>query len=358
MSKYDSRSGGKRDFKPHFDSLQEEIVHAFSSHLLGAAALFCPDRYNGSLEPADVVWVANRCAILMYMKAGGKSFEHKRDGNLRQMKGWLRRWQLGQPLTGCSFSESYSFMFDDVDHIVGLSIVDGEDVWCEYHADQVNALQHRKLAACATLTGGIVRQLAEIGASPRDLLRLLGRLRAEGRKTSDHETSQSLNAYTNACLFNAAQDVKSKVSFQHRRQYDMPFTFEMVMRVMDGMKSHEAAKDHSHIGADLRLRDKAWIACAAATLEAILPDKGHFGVAMLGLHTQSGIYRLQCFAALNMKLQSENMDRTILRGPGLSLYATFDLGMDIPIRMMTIMPRHQKSLLEVELEAFRHPLTA
>jgi hypothetical protein len=72
-----------------FPSLQEEVIHNFSQNILGKQTLFRPAFYGNSLEPADVAWITNRCAILMYMTASSKPFATKRKHNLNQMRGWL-----------------------------------------------------------------------------------------------------------------------------------------------------------------------------------------------------------------------------------------------------------------------------
>ena len=164
-------------FVAQFASFQEEIVHKFSENILGEQKLFCPDIYGDSKEPADIAWVTNRCAILMYMTESKKSFERKRDHNLKQLWRWLHVWKNGTPLIGISNTKRFEINFDDIDHIVGLSIIDGGETKCQYHSDIIRRSTNLKLSGCATITSSVIREMASTGHGPRDIIFWLQEMR-------------------------------------------------------------------------------------------------------------------------------------------------------------------------------------
>jgi hypothetical protein len=151
-------------------STQEFVIHNLSQHALGRPALFYPDEYKNSQEPCDIAWVENRCAILMYMTETRQSHDKMISHNLGQMNRWLKAWKNGQHLSGLVSSKACSFTFADVDHIVGLSVVDGENAQCEYHAERVLFRPEDKLSICATVTGRVIRKFASLGYGPRDII--------------------------------------------------------------------------------------------------------------------------------------------------------------------------------------------
>lgn len=108
-----------------FASRQEEIIHSLSGRILGTQYVFCPEVYGHSKEPADIAWVVNRCAILMYLTKKDASFEKKKRHNMAQLHRWLRKWKSGVTLTGSVGGEKYKFDFSDIDHVIGISVVDG-----------------------------------------------------------------------------------------------------------------------------------------------------------------------------------------------------------------------------------------
>lgn len=117
------------DLEEGFVSLQERAIYNLSYLLLGSQALFCPSNYDGSKEPADLAWVANKCAMLMYMTSGKKSFEKKCRHNFGQLHRWLRVWSSGRPLKSPS---GLMVGFDEVDRVIGLSVIGGEEVFCRF----------------------------------------------------------------------------------------------------------------------------------------------------------------------------------------------------------------------------------
>ncbi|MER9407348.1 hypothetical protein NKI36_25275 [Mesorhizobium caraganae] len=332
-----------------FATPQEEIVFGFSQRVLGAHAIFYPENFGHSKEPADVAWVANRCAFLFYMTEGGGSFEKKKKHNLKQMHAWLRKWKAGQPLIGHAGSTHYEFRFEDIDHVVGLSVVDGGKGWCQYHPDEVVHSKDRKLAVCVTLTGSVMRELAAVGSTPRDLLATISELHGFAELPSN-DLIHFIRQYAQAGTIVVESQFKE---FQNDPNYNQ-YAITLATILVDWARHHPDAKDIGQIGADLRSNDILWIALANSTVQSRIALPGTFGPLWAIMNRETGIYNLKCVGAAAMKILAENVGVINDNRPGLILTASLDFGMDSPLHTMAITPPQGKSMLEQEILLLRN----
>jgi hypothetical protein len=337
--------------RSQFATLQEEIVYTFSEHILGKQTLFCPETYGHSKEPADIAWIANRCAILMYATHSKKRFETKRDHNLRQLRRWLHVWRNGQPLIGKSGSQSLEIRFDDIDHVVGLSIVDGGETHCQYHSDIITRSQDLKLSACATLTGTVIRKLAELGFGPRDIVYWLSRMQSgQTDIVAESDLISSVRDYvaaTTMSLWNQFGDLKP---YEYREKA-LRETSTLLAWAKNGLAEQPAI---GSIGADLMVADTMWFAWSKAALESLIAAPGETGPLVVGSKRETGIYRLTTVAAASMRHLNENLPKVLPPDiPGIFIFTTFDLGKEAPIRTGGFNPRTGPSQLELELTALR-----
>lgn len=291
-------------------SLQEKVVLELSRHLLGSHALFLPNLYGtNGLEPCDIAWVANRCAVLMYMTSGKKRFEKKRDHNLKQLNRWLKHWKAGQTLTGDANGRSYSFAFSDVDHVIGLSIVGGDDVRCEYHSDQLLRNSALNLRSCGSITETCIRRLAALGAGPRDLLFFIEELRNTFFfRSSEQRFLNLINDHVNAQIIVLAHRFPA-----HNTQiYNHHLILSETSRIFASLRAN-ALEEQSlgEIGADLRMIDNLWFGFAGASLETAIAPIGEDGSLVTRSKVDTGRYCLQYFAAANLELVKNHINEVI-----------------------------------------------
>lgn len=170
-------------------SIQEELLNAYSETMFGKGYLFHPNKYGPRAhEPADLAWVSHKCVILFYATARSrKSYRWMNKHNNDQMQEWLAVWKAGEPLIGDSCGIRLEFQWDDIDHIIGISVVEGRNAKCEFGSFQILRDPSLKLSACATLTTKVVHLLSQFRSGPRDILSLIMRLGFENQKFVSEE---------------------------------------------------------------------------------------------------------------------------------------------------------------------------
>lgn len=334
-------------------SLQEEVVHGFSTRILGTQALFIPDIYGNSEEPSDVAWVANRCAILMYMTAGNQSFEKKRKHNYSQLHRWLKQWRSGQPLAGISGRTQHSFDFQDVDHIIALSVVGGRDSGCQYDADQIIYSKHLKLSACATITDNVIRALYNGAANPRDLLFWLSYMQDASTRLEEGAIVESIQKKMEDDFIEMQNKfmpwLKKTQFFDHALNESAFF----VSALKNKFNLNADSSDITPIGTDLRCTDVLWMAFSYAALESQIALPGETGPLVMFAAHDSGIYRLQCLTCATNALLVEHLKTSLNMRSGISILTCLDIGVEAPIRMIAVTPRVGLSMLEVETAELR-----
>jgi hypothetical protein len=329
-------------------STQEYIIHNLSQRILGPQTLFYPDNYKNSREPADIAWVSNRCAILMYVTESQRSYEQKRDHNLKQLNRWLRTWENGQILAGRTGTQNHQFSFEDVDHVIGLSIVDGGETWCEYHSDRVLCRSDSKLAACATFTGPVMRTLSDLGAGPRDILFWIDFIRRHSQKRVSEQ--ELISAIVQSRSVNL-----EKISAEFPElKHDSKFRDHAIRETLSllAWSIIEASSDVSLIGSDLTSAETLRIGFANAALETHIAPPGADGTLIAKAVFDTGIYKLECVMSASLKFLVEN-GPSAPTGPGLTIVTALDFGRNSPIRMMLVSLRTSTSHLEQELAEIR-----
>ncbi|TGN82058.1 hypothetical protein EOW77_0026770 [Bradyrhizobium yuanmingense] len=354
-----------------YASLQEELVFNFSKRILGPHSLFCPDNFGHSKEPADLVWVADRCAILMYMQRSVASYEKKTRHNLKQLRKWLRKWRAGQPLCGRTAGASgtvtsFELHFTDIDHIVGLSVIGDGELGCEYHADLVRENFAHKLAACSTITERCLLELARMGAGPRDIVHWLSHLHGHRRRITEGQLIGAIRFKDSADLvlvretiaatqgpvfaLPSAIDQSSADKFLGNAQAYVAATFGSV-------RGHEVDTDDiGRLTVDLTLSDIYWFGILSALYASRTAAPGKHGPLVLGAKRRSGIYDLRFVLAANSKALRErfpDLAGAIGDTPGLTMLQSLDVGRDSPWGMLLFHPRTGPSYLRLQIEQLR-----
>lgn len=253
-------------------SEQEYIVHQISRHILGQPAVFFPDNYGNSQEPADIAWVANRCAMLMYMTKSGQAPDKKQRHNLRQLHRWMKHWRRGVALTGSVGDSTYSFSFSDIDHVIGLSIVDGGGDWCENHADHVIGRSDDKLSVCATITGTVMEQIARLGFGVRDIVFFLDSMRhVPSMRVSEEEMLRGTLEVHNLVIKNILNGLSSKLSIGVAELRER--AIRQTLQVIAWSKNQ---KDLNALGSDLKLAHVLEFGFANSAFESIVTRGNDF----------------------------------------------------------------------------------
>lgn len=193
-----------------YKSQQEELAARMCRFSFGASFVFTPDDWHqgkSTGEPADVVWAANECVILMYMKAAKVSHAPERarrkreeaiKGNLAQAKGWLREWRQRRPLTGHNERHTFQIAFPNANqayrHVVVLSLAEYGSPVARYHHLEARDMA---ISLCATIPISVIDALARRHASMLDLLAYLVLLRSSNRdEFSEDEALRLVDGYT------------------------------------------------------------------------------------------------------------------------------------------------------------------
>jgi hypothetical protein len=288
----------------------------------------------------------------MYMQESNKPYETKTRHNLKQLIGWLKAWKRGQPLKGKVGGNEVSIGFQDVDHVLGLSIVDGGEIWCEYHRKLVIArCATLKLSGCATLTGSVMAEFSKTLASPRDIVACLDKLRASSQMRFDEDE----------ILTDLREGLKIEIAAK-RAHFELyrgienleALAVQEVIQILKWAKTGLADRlDVSAVGADLRLADLLWFALGSIALANRIALPGQAGNSWAKLEQKTGVYLFRLGAPTRLEVATENVHSLAGPEPGIGLIAAYDLGRAVPMRMATIGPRTGTSHLEMELQALR-----
>lgn len=159
------------------ESKQEAMVAAFGAASLGAPFLWEPALFRKGKavrEPADLAWLCRGTLFLMNMKAGSGPADRLHNGNMKQLRGWLRMWANGVRLRGSNAWRSFDLGPGDVDQIVLVSIAETDDARCAVSlAQPASGFDERSLLLEAHLTPGVLIWLARRAGSACDLTDLL-----------------------------------------------------------------------------------------------------------------------------------------------------------------------------------------
>ena len=141
--------------------------------------VFAADEWRSgksSGEPADLVWACNNCIILMHMTSRKHQENSERrirvredaiDHNLRQLRGWMKNWRDGRPLTGSNRYSKYSISYSDAFHVVALSVIECDDAEARPHNEIARELG---IVAAATVPQSLLVGLTSMMGGTLDLI--------------------------------------------------------------------------------------------------------------------------------------------------------------------------------------------
>lgn len=339
---------------PRFASSQEELVYSLSGRVLGRQVLFCPELYGKEealKEPADIAWVANRCAILMYMnRSVKKSAYDKARHNLRQLRRWLRVWKNGEKLVGIVGNKKLSFAFSDIDHVIGLSVIGGEHVYCKFHHDKVSECRDLKLSACATIGENAFNTITSFYVGPREIVFWLDFLKQDRREYVPEDefnfwVRSSCGQIIKACEEQWPEGAASST---------MPDTIDLVRRLLTWAKSDTTDSDEIVSAcSDLTMLDAVWLALATSALQSRMPKVGQYGPMVVRARRDAGPYRLNTIMAANARALSEQVPAALDTYPGVSLLTALDAESQPSTRFFVLNPWIGPSCLENEIASLR-----
>lgn len=321
-------------------SVQEQAVSTLSEVLLGDQALFEPDNYKGNWEPADLAWVANRCAVLMYMTSGGRSFDQKRAHNLKQFRGWMKHWRRGTALRGTREGRQFAFNYDDVDHVIGLSIVGGRDVGCIYEGDGDDI--DVKLCGCATISDAVFSKVAGKSVGIRDLVHLFMAIKGMEERVSE----QTVLAYWDEWAGAFAQEARNEFAGMWIDTDDLNEAWQQT-RIMFGA-SKGVSVDAGLYGpfADMCLAEAIWLSVAERSLARQIAAPGEVGHLVLAASRSGDGRTIICLVAahLGALLRGDASDR-LLGKKAFLLTSSLEFGVQSPMRSFALPPDLEANVL-------------
>jgi hypothetical protein len=301
----------------------------------------------------------------MYMTAGKASYEKKKRHNLSQLHRWLRVWKRGEILSGHARGKKQEIAYKDVDHVIGLSIIDSGEPLCEYHAKDVQLAAERKLSACATITDSVLREFVGTGGGPRDLVRLLDFMQrnfsAPLSVPSVRITESSIISFIQNKVAMDAMAVRQEFSRLPGNPDRLSDAWLETLDLFHFMKSRvENDQAISDLASDLMGMDIVWLTMADASLSRAVtpPDQAKAnpdGAAIIGATRKTGVYTLQYFVSATSAVAKERnvIGMAALNQPGLTCFSSLDFGPHAPLRILTARRQTGPSMLEQEVEALR-----
>lgn len=335
--------------KPSFSSPQEKALHSISWRLLGSQVLFTPDCYDGSKEPAGLAWIANRCAVLFYMTDSSKSFTYKNGHNLRQMSGWLRKWSSGTILRTTSDKGYHEFAFEDIDHIIGISVVDGAERSCCYNEIDHRHMSRHRLRVCITITSAVMSAIARVGAGPRDLLSVAGYLKKNNLRNI---SELSVIDFINATYAHEAAVIRSGLNIDLPDLGNLNESWRNSRHLFSAIRtSSDTDANVASTFADLTGIDIIWISTVEAAMINMMAPPGEEGPLFTRCVRYSDDYTIICSVLAHMKVVPPSTLIEPPTGPGLHIITSLDLGSDIPIRIIGVANSNETSVLAREIVA-------
>jgi hypothetical protein len=149
---------------------QERMVAHFAEHSISARNTFHPNLWKKSgREPADMIIVIGRAVLFVNMTASRSYLQELIDHNINQGRARMLEWAAGLSIKGSNRWRSFDIDWSAVDYIALISVVDGPHAGCAHH--DISSLDlNPKVRLCATVTAGIMFNLANKVGGARDLL--------------------------------------------------------------------------------------------------------------------------------------------------------------------------------------------
>lgn len=248
-----------------FSSAQEAAIAHLSKTVLGSQALFAPENYgHPQNEPADLVWISGRCAVIMYMTSSRRRFSHKRTHNVDQMHRWIDHWQKGEVLRGDVRGNTVSYAFSDIDYIIGLSIVGGNDTGSIYeHNQMVDA--NSKLMGCATISDLVFNKLSSRIIGLNDLIDFLNILEYHpNKRIRDDDGIKIVEGWTSTIAELVRSNVESFLDIQN-----LNISWKEIRQMIFEMSKQDKLANANDIIADISCFDALWLNVAEQYSEII-----------------------------------------------------------------------------------------
>jgi hypothetical protein len=312
-------------------SVQERFVREISSHLLGDQFVFKPLLYRNAEEPADLVWMTGRCLVILNATSGRRSLQQMSEHNNSQMHRWLRRWQNGELLRG---PDNVSLAYSDIDYVIGLSIVGGENAASFIDEDQVRfsrAKGRPSLCACATISDGVLLKLAEKCVGIMDIIDFLQYLRDRGDVVEDKDALDWIEYWEMESLAGPF------VQFLHLMpvDVDMKDSWEYTKGLLHGLKNDlNVAHISKPILSDIGLADAYWIAIAERTLALQIAEPGQTGALSVGAIRRKKYYNMMIMVSANISVAAKNIPKIEMEDYAFFISTTLDHGIKYPAQII------------------------
>lgn len=279
--------------------------------LLGSQVLFKPKHYKvghtgREREPADLAWIANGCAVLMFMTSGRKSAAKKKDHNYGQLHRWLKHWSNGYPLVGETAHGEVSFSFDEIDHIICLSIVGGENSYDKVDHEQVRLANRRgldKVCVCATINDLTLLKLSKRVAGIRDILHFLFMI---DQNDEPKTLEQSAELWDNWCYMHA-KTYRDEFDGLWESRESLEESWHNARQLMLSAKTPQSHNFGEGMLAELSVADVIWFSVAEHSLLACLPAIGEYGPLTITSRKISGNINILLACHANTKAMVDAM---------------------------------------------------
>lgn len=289
-------------------------------------------------QPADLAWVFDRCAFLMNLTSGNKSFGQKRSHNLRQLQTWLRRWSSGEILRGITLLGVEAYTLPDIDHVIAISVIGGADSGNVYEQGWLNDLTGKypqlatKVSIALTITDEVLRYMVRYKFSARDFLSFVAKMREEERPLTDGECRAIIDSWVSR----TTQYVRTHFNLLGYDNEDLNKHYVNTRTLFVEACGSDKYKKIGLIFADLRFIDLVWFSVAEPVLRGKLAPRGTFGVTALEAEWVSDQYRLVCSVCdLIGNFPVDRID-PISAPYTIRLISFHDAGLDCPMHMWNV----------------------
>lgn len=161
-----------------FENKHEELVSKFLINSMGAPFVFSPNIYSkgdkgATRQPCDIAWVCGETAILMNLSES--QAECPNNHNLKQFRGWLKKWSQGTLLEGNNDIKNFSISYESIKYIILISLGTNQNIKTQFLWNELRYIKPKfpKVIACVSLADVTIGFLAEEGASIVDLVRFV-----------------------------------------------------------------------------------------------------------------------------------------------------------------------------------------
>lgn len=290
--------------KPRKVTPQEELVVTYSKHSISSRSTFHPVQWGNGREPADMIIVIGRSVLFVNATAGKSYFPDLCAHNLDQARDRILEWQSGRPIRGENEWRSFAIAWDDIDHIMVISVVDGPHAACIDHpVDKLG--MSAKVRLCASLTSAVMRELALRGGGARDLIAFCKSIRGYG-KISEDVASGLLAGRYDRLLKEAKASIakepkllgKALIAGKSVSWFDeFRFKFEFIKR-----DPNEATEVFSDLNWEAIFAAVSFITQSAAEMEGL--DRGQIRSAIMGTHAKFEIIVSSSMEEMNKNLSA------------------------------------------------------